>query len=105
MQGIQRSVSLLRVCYHTLGGFSVGLHRLGVCLDQAVMTTSPNHLFITVEYLATIGSRRLFSDRNFPPDLGGKPGLLLAHPNLLSLALEAAQHELFYGEKNLPVLR
>ncbi len=43
---------------------AVGLDRLGVKPEEVVLIFSPNHIFVPVAYLGTVGSRRVFSGAN-----------------------------------------
>src|ERR1700712_2871841 len=44
--------------------FAVGLDRIGVAQQQAVMVFTPNHLFVPMVYLAAAGSKRYFTGAN-----------------------------------------
>lgn len=43
---------------------AVGLDGLGVKPGEVVLIFSPNHIFVPVAYLGTVGSRRVFSGAN-----------------------------------------
>ena len=40
---------------------AVGLNRLGVKKNEVVMIVTPNHIFVPIAYLGTVGSGRIFS--------------------------------------------
>jgi hypothetical protein len=42
----------------------LGLDRLGVKAQEAVMILTPNHVYVPVAYLGIVGSRRVFSAGN-----------------------------------------
>ena len=43
---------------------AVGLDRLGVKQGEVVMIVTPNHIFVPIAYLGTVGSGRIFSGAN-----------------------------------------
>jgi 4-coumarate--CoA ligase len=43
---------------------AIGLDRLGIQEQEAVMILTPNHIFVPVAYLGIVGSRRIFSAGN-----------------------------------------
>lgn len=43
---------------------AIGLDRLGVQEQEAVMILTPNHIFVPAAYLGIVGSRRIFSAAN-----------------------------------------
>ena len=43
---------------------AVGLDKLGVGKGEVVMLVTPNHIFVPVAYLGTVGSGRIFSGAN-----------------------------------------
>ena len=43
---------------------AIGLDRLGVKKGDVVMIVTPNHIFVSVAYLGTVGSGRVFSGAN-----------------------------------------
>jgi 4-coumarate--CoA ligase len=43
---------------------ALGLDRLGVKDQEAVMILTPNHIFVPAAYLGIVGSRRVFSAGN-----------------------------------------
>jgi 4-coumarate--CoA ligase len=76
---------------------AVGLEKLGVAKQEAVLIYTPNHIFVPVAYLGIVGSGRVFSGMN-PiytineivhqiKNTGAK--MILAHPSLLRNAIEA----------------
>lgn len=42
----------------------IGLDRLGIKSQEAVMILSPNHIYVPAAYLGIVGSRRVFSAGN-----------------------------------------
>ena len=44
--------------------FAVGLDKLGVAQQQAVLVFTPNHLYVPLVYLTTTGSKRFFTGAN-----------------------------------------
>lgn len=44
--------------------FSVGLEKLGIPEQRAIMVFTPNHIFVPVVYLAAAGSKRYFTGAN-----------------------------------------
>lgn len=75
----------------------VGLDKLGIAKQEAVLIYTPNQIFVPVAYLGIVGSGRIFSGMN--PiytiteivhqirNTGAK--VILAHPSLLRNAIEA----------------
>lgn len=43
---------------------AVGLNKLGVESNDVVMIVTPNHIFVPIAYLGTVGSGRIFSGAN-----------------------------------------
>lgn len=43
---------------------AVGLDKLGVQKGEVVMIVTPNHIFVPIAYLGTVGSGRIFSGAN-----------------------------------------
>ena len=43
---------------------AVGLDRIGVKQGEVVMIVTPNHIFVPIAYLGTVGSGRIFSGAN-----------------------------------------
>ena len=43
---------------------AVGLEKLGVKKNEVVMLVSPNHIFVPIAYLGTVGAGRIFSGAN-----------------------------------------
>jgi hypothetical protein len=43
---------------------AIGLNRLGIKDQEAVMILTPNHIFVPAAYLGIVGSRRVFSAGN-----------------------------------------
>lgn len=58
---------------------AVGLDRLGIREQEAVMILTPNHIFVPAAYLGIVGSRRIFSAANPIYTVSGN----LAHPKLI----------------------
>ncbi|OQU95928.1 AMP-binding enzyme domain-containing protein [Cladophialophora immunda] len=77
--------------------FAVGLDRLGVPMNEAVMVFTPNHIFVPVVYLATAGSRRYFTGANPTYTVDElsfqiktvKPAVILIHPGVLETGYAA----------------
>ena len=79
--------------------FAVGLDKLGIPEQQAIMIFSPNHIFVPVIYLAAAGSKRHFTGANpgYTTDevahqiRAVNPALLLVHDTLLETGVAAAK--------------
>ena len=85
----------------------VGLDRLGIQQDEAVMMYSSNHIFVPVLYLAVAGSGRLFTGCNpaygvnetsFQLENTGSK-LVLVEPQFLDVVLKAARKSNFPQER------
>lgn len=84
---------------HFVGRFSVGLDKLGIRQEDAVMMFTRNHILIPVFYLGVVGTGRIFTGCN--PAYGVKETsyqlentgakLLLVEPMFLETVLEAAE--------------
>jgi 4-coumarate--CoA ligase len=60
---------------------SIGLDRLGIQQQEAVMILTPNHIFVPAAYLGIVGSRRIFSAGNPIYTVPGKSHPILSfHP-------------------------
>ncbi|ETN41731.1 uncharacterized protein HMPREF1541_03667 [Cyphellophora europaea CBS 101466] len=79
--------------------FAVGLDNLGVPKHRAVMVYSPNHLYVSMAYLAAAGSCRMFTGAN-PTYTANEvahqiktieAALLFVHPDLLDNGVKAAK--------------
>ncbi|KIX00281.1 uncharacterized protein Z518_10420 [Rhinocladiella mackenziei CBS 650.93] len=79
--------------------FAMGLDRLGVAQQEAVLVFSPNHLFVPMVYLAAAGSKRYFTGVN-PIYTANEvahqmkaieAAVVLVHPSLLETGLAAAK--------------
>lgn len=79
--------------------FAVGLDRLGIGEQQAIMVFTPNQLYVLVAYLAAAGSKRCFTGAN-PIYTANEVAyqmktieakLALVHPTLLETAIAAAK--------------
>ncbi|KAL2036688.1 hypothetical protein N7G274_010559 [Stereocaulon virgatum] len=78
---------------------AIGLDTLGVKKGDVVMIVTPNHIFVSVAYLGTVGSGRVFSGANPSytademsyqmQDLDAR--IVLVHPSLLDTARKAAK--------------
>lgn len=84
--------------------FAVGLDALKVPLNSVVMVFSPNHLYVPVAYLGSVGSRRYYTGANPAYTVDElslqismvEPKILLVHPTLFktgSAALKRANVE------------
>lgn len=79
--------------------FAVGLDKLGVARQEAVLVFSPNQIHMITVYLATAGSCRCFTGANpsFTIDEVAyqmkvvSPAVVLVHPSLLETGLAAAE--------------
>lgn len=79
--------------------FAVGLDKLGVGQEQAVMVLTPNHIFVPLVYLAAAGSKRFFTGANpaYTVDEVAyqmkivRAAVVLVHPLLLDKSLAAAK--------------
>ena len=79
--------------------FAVGMDKLGIPQDRAVMVFTPNHLFVPVVYLAAAGSKRYFTGAN-PIYTANEvahqmktidAALVLVHPSLFTTGMKAAK--------------
>lgn len=79
--------------------FAVGLDKLGVKEQEAVMVFTPNHLYVPMVYLAAAGSKRFFSGAN-PIYTANEvahqmkaleAAVVLVHPSLLDTGIAAAK--------------
>jgi acyl-CoA synthetase (AMP-forming)/AMP-acid ligase II len=65
---------------------AIGLDRLGIRDQEAVMILTPNHIFVPAAYLGIVGSRRIFSAGNPIYTVSGKSSLnMFSNSVLLSL--------------------
>lgn len=79
--------------------FAVGLDRLGVQKNEAIMVFTPNHIFVPVVYLGAVGSERYYTGANpaYTVDelasqiLNVKAAVLLIHPSLFETGFAAAK--------------
>lgn len=79
--------------------FAVGLDKLSIPTERAIMMFSPNHVFVPMLYLATTGSKRYFTGANPAYTVGEvayqmktiNAALVLVHPTLLAVAVKAAK--------------
>jgi len=87
--------------------FAVGLDKLGVGEEQAVMVFTPNHIYVPMVYLAAAGSKRFFTGANPVYTTSEvahqmksiEAAVVLIHPTLLETGVAAAQ------EANIPTDR
>lgn len=79
--------------------FAVGLDNLGVPKHKAIMVYTPNHLYVSVAYLGSAGSCRMFTGAN-PTYTANEvshqlstieAALLFVHPELLENGVKAAK--------------
>ena len=76
---------------------AVGLDKLGVAKQTAVLIYTPNHIFVPVAYLGIVGSGRVFSGMNPIYTIheivhqikNTEAKVILAHPSLIRNAIEA----------------
>ncbi|RVX68681.1 hypothetical protein B0A52_07108 [Exophiala mesophila] len=79
--------------------FAAGLDMLGVGQGETIMVFTPNHIFVPVAYLATAGSKRIFTGANpaYTVDEVAyqmkiiRATIVLIHPSLLHQGLAAAK--------------
>jgi acyl-CoA synthetase (AMP-forming)/AMP-acid ligase II len=87
--------------------FAVGLDRLGVKQQEAVMVFTPNHLYVPMAYLSAAGSKRFFTGANPIYTVNEvahqmkaiEAAVVLIHPSLLETGAAAAK------QANIPVDR
>ncbi|KAL1852991.1 hypothetical protein Plec18167_005649 [Paecilomyces lecythidis] len=78
---------------------AVGFNKLGIPEGSTIMLMTPNHIYVPVIYLATVGSKRRFTGVNpvFTPEevayqlKASKATVFLVHPSILEKGLEAAR--------------
>lgn len=79
--------------------FAVGLDKLGIARQEAVLVFSPNQIHMITVYLASAGSCRCFTGANPSYTVDEvvyqmktvSPAIVLVHPSLLATALAAAE--------------
>lgn len=79
--------------------FVVGLEKLNIGQQVAIMVFTPNHIFVPLAYLAAAGSRRYYTGANPAYTVtelahqisNVQPGLFLVHPSLVETGLAAAK--------------
>jgi 4-coumarate--CoA ligase len=79
--------------------FALGLEKLGVEENRAIMTFTPNHIYVPMAYLAAAGSKRIFTGANpvyTVEELAHQmktveAGVVFIHPTLLEKGLAAAK--------------
>ncbi|EXJ84529.1 hypothetical protein A1O3_05198 [Capronia epimyces CBS 606.96] len=79
--------------------FALGLDKLGVAQQQAVMVLTPNHLYVPMVYLAAAGSKRYFTGANPIYTVAEvahqmkviEAAVVLIHPSLLETGIAAAK--------------
>ena len=79
--------------------FAVGLDRLGIPEEQAIMVFCPNHIYVPVAYLGAAGSKRYFTGANPIYTVNEvahqmkviEAAVVLIHPSLLETGLTAAK--------------
>ncbi|KAF1810743.1 acetyl-CoA synthetase-like protein [Eremomyces bilateralis CBS 781.70] len=77
---------------------AIGLDRLGIKENEAVMIHTPNHIFVPVAYLGIVGSRRVFSGANPIYTVqemayqikNTQTKVVFAHPSVASITVEGA---------------
>lgn len=77
--------------------FALGLDRLGVPINEAIMVFTPNHIFVPVVYLAAAGSKRYYTGANPTYTVDElsfqmstvKPAVILIHPSLFKTGYSA----------------
>lgn len=79
--------------------FAVGLDRLGVQQQEAIMVFTPNHLYVPMAYLGAAGSKRFFTGANPIYTVHEvahqikaiNAAVVLIHPTLLETGISAAK--------------
>lgn len=79
--------------------FAVGLDRLGIGQQEAIMVFTPNHIFVPMAYLAVAGSQRFFTGANPVYTVNEvahqmeaiSAAVVLIHPTLLETGIAAAK--------------
>lgn len=79
--------------------FALGLHRLDVPENEAIMVFTPNHLFVPVVYLGAAGSKRYYTGANPAYTVDElayqmttvRAAVVLIHPSLAATGLLAAK--------------
>ncbi|EXJ55644.1 hypothetical protein A1O7_08573 [Cladophialophora yegresii CBS 114405] len=79
--------------------FALGLDRLGVKQQEAIMVFTPNHLYVPMAYLAAAGSKRFFTGANPIYTVNEvahqmkaiEAAVMLIHPTLLETGTAAAK--------------
>lgn len=87
--------------------FAVGLDRLGVKQQEAVMVFTPNHLYVPMAYLAAAGSGRFFTGANpiyttnevAHQMKAVEAAIVLIHPTLLETGIAAAKQANISAER------
>lgn len=77
----------------------MGLDRLGVAQQAAVLVLTPNHIYVPLVYLSVAGSKRCFTGANPSYTVNEvayqmtatDPALVLVHPSLLETGIAAAK--------------
>lgn len=80
--------------------FALGLDRLGVPINEAVMVFTPNHIFVPAVYLGAAGSKRYYTGANPSYTVDElayqmeivKPAVVLIHPSLFSVGYAAVKN-------------
>jgi 4-coumarate--CoA ligase len=79
--------------------FAVGLDRLGIATNEAIMVFTPNHIFVPVVYLGAAGSKRYYTGANPTYTVEElsfqmatvKPAVILVHPRLFNTGYAAVR--------------
>ncbi len=79
--------------------FAMGLDKLGIAQQQAILVFTPNHLYVPLVYLATTGSKRFFTGANpgyTAQELAHQmravdAAVVLVHDTLLATGIAAAK--------------
>lgn len=87
--------------------FAVGLDRLGIATNEAIMVFTPNHIFVPAVYLGAAGSKRYYTGANPTYTVEElsfqmatvKPAVILVHPTLFNTGYAAVR------KANLPLTK
>ena len=75
---------------------AIGLDRLGVKKGDVLMMVSPNHIFVPIAYLGTVGSGRIFSGANplYTVDGRERSSSIVMWRSCAGLKLDCVQHRI-----------
>ena len=92
-----------RQMLHQIKRLGSGLDKLGVMPGEILLVFTPNHIYVPVAYLGTVGSQRVFSGVNpiyTIPEIvhqikNTEAKIILVHPSLVENAVAAAKQASF----------